>query len=76
MGGCDKKIMIEKRQITSCLPVELKKKLQQEAERKSITLRIPNKLYEELEKMSRQTGLTVTSLLLVAIWKNALELKC
>ena len=30
--------MIEKRQITSCLPVELKKKLQQEAEKRGYTV--------------------------------------
>lgn len=43
-----------------------------ETQKRRTTLRIPTKLYKELEAMSIQTGLTVTSLLIVAIWQNIL----
>lgn len=69
---------MEREQTTIRLPVELKEKLQQEASikeyTKPITLRIKKDLYEELKVISKQSGLTVTSVLIVAIWKNVLKL--
>lgn len=66
---------MEKAQTTIRLPAELKEKLQQEADRKSkpITLRLEIKLYNELKIISRQTGLTVSSLLIAAIWQKVLR---
>ena len=67
-------------QTTIRLPVELKKKIQRQADGnkrfKYITLRIPLELHQELEAMSNQTGMTVTSLLISAIWQNVLRPKC
>ena len=72
-------IGMERKQTTIRLPAELKEKLQQEAEherhKKQTTLRVPTELYIELALISAQTGLTVTSLLLVAIWQNILKLR-
>lgn len=69
---------MEREQTTIRLPVDLKEKLQQEAleknDTKLITLRIEKDLYEELKNISRQSGLTVTSVLIVAIWKSVLKL--
>lgn len=68
---------MEREQTTIRLPAELKEQLQKEAEEKSkqITLRIETALYDELKTISEQTGLTITSLLIVAIWQNVLGLK-
>lgn len=61
------------------LPAELKDKILQETDGRSsakrITLRIQMDLYKELKKMSGQTGLTVTSLLIAAIWQSVLKPK-
>lgn len=65
----------EREQTTIRLPAELKERLQQEADRKQITLRLDINLYKELKIISEQTGLTISSLLIVAIWQNVLRLK-
>ena len=65
----------EREQTTIRLPAELKERLQQEADRKGITLRLDINLYKELKIISEQTGLTISSLLIVAIWQNVLRLK-
>lgn len=68
---------MEREQTTIRLPAELKNRLQQEAEiephKKQVTLRMPMELYKALEIISSQTGLTITSLLLVAIWRHILS---
>lgn len=43
---------------------------------KQTTLRIQIDLYEELKAIAGQTGLSVTSLLIVAIWMSVLKPKC
>jgi len=65
----------EREKTTIRLPVELKERLQQEADRKQITLLLDMNLYKELKIISEQTGLTISSLLIVAIWQNVLKLK-
>lgn len=40
------------------------------------TIRLPSELYEELKTISNKMGLTVTALLIVAIWRSVLKLKC
>ena len=65
-----------KEQTTIRIPVELKKKLQQEADLKKArqtTLRLETKLYNELKIIARQSGLTVSSLLIIAIWQKVLK---
>lgn len=42
---------------------------------KQMTWRMSNELHDELKMIAQQTGLTVTSVLLVAIWKNVLGTK-
>lgn len=44
-------------------------------EREQLTIRLPEDLYNELIVISQQTGLTVTALLLLAIWRSVLQLK-
>ena len=44
-------------------------------EREQTTIRLPKELHNELVTISQQTGLTVTALLLVAIWRSVLKLK-
>lgn len=70
---------MDREQTTIRLPAELMEQLKQEAERKreskKMTIRVPQELYKELEIMSKQTGLTVTSLLIAAIWQSVLKLK-
>lgn len=71
---------MEREQTTIRLPVELKEQLQQEAEDKKdyshqTTLRIQTELHKELKIIASQTGLTVSSLLIVAIWWSVLKLK-
>lgn len=72
---CSENARPEREQTTIRLPAELKEKLQQEADRKQITLRLDINLYKELKIISEQTGLTISSLLIVAIWQNVLRLK-
>ena len=43
--------------------------------REQTTIRLTIELYSELALISKQTGLTVTALLLVAIWRSVLKLK-
>ena len=43
--------------------------------KKQITLRIQSDLYDELEKIAEQTGLTITTLLIVSIFQSVLKLK-
>lgn len=43
--------------------------------REQTTIRLPTELYNELLLMSKQTGLTVTALLIAAIWRHVLKLK-
>lgn len=64
-------------QTTISLPTELMYRQEEakEGESKQTTLRIQEKLHEEFKTRSIQTGLTVTSLLLVAIWWSDLGLK-
>lgn len=66
---------IEKEQSSIRLPAKLKKQLQQEADRKQITLRLDVNLYKQLEIISKQSGLTISSLLIAAIWQNVLKSK-
>ena len=44
-------------------------------EREQTTIRIQTDLFKELKAIAEQTGLSVTALLIVAIWKNVLKLK-
>lgn len=68
---------MEKEQTTIRLPADLKAEIQQQADlmgnARPVTLRIQTKLYEELKVIAKQSGLTVTSLLTVAIWRNVLK---
>ena len=67
---------MEREQTTIRLPAELKEKLQQEADLKKSrqsTLRLETKLYNELKTISKQSGLTINSLLIVAIWRKVLK---
>lgn len=70
---------MEREQTTIRLPEELMDQLKREAEEKEdlkkITIRIPQELYKELETISKQMGLTITCLLIVAIWRNVLKLR-
>ncbi len=69
---------VEREQTTIRLPVKPKVRVQREAERKGhkqMTLRIQEDLHEELKIISKQSGLTVTSLLILAIWRSVPELK-
>lgn len=43
---------------------------------KQMTLRIQKELYIELKKIAAQSGLTVTAVLIAAIWWSVLRLKC
>ena len=43
--------------------------------REQTTIRLPSELYIEIKKIAKQTGLTVTSLLIVAIWRHVLKPK-
>ena len=43
--------------------------------REQTTIRLPADLYRQLVKISEQTGLTVTALLIVAIWRRILKSK-
>ena len=43
-------------------------------DREQTTIRLPAELHNELSAISEQTGLTVTALLLVAIWRSVLKL--
>ena len=42
-------------------------------DRKQLTLRLPDELYGALEKISNETGLSVTSLLFISMWNNVLK---
>ena len=68
---------MEREQTTIRLPKDLKEAVQRKADEKQFfkqtTFRLPMELYEELEIISNQTGLTITSLLLAAIWWNVLK---
>ena len=44
-------------------------------ERVQTTIRLPAELYNELLLMAKETGLTITALLIAAIWWHALRLK-
>lgn len=39
---------------------------------KQTTLRLETKLFDELKAISKQTGLTISSLLIAAIWQKCL----
>lgn len=72
---------MDREQTTIRLPKELKEELQREADRKKqyskqTTQRIQTELYEELKAIAKQTGLTVSSLLIVAIWWSVLKPEC
>ncbi len=41
--------------------------------REQTTLRLPAELKEALDEMAKQTGLTVTSLLVAAMWQHVLK---
>lgn len=67
---------MEREQTTIRLPAGLKEKLQQEADlikTRQATLRLETKLYNELKIIAGQSGLTVSSLLIVAIWQKVLK---
>lgn len=68
---------MEKEQTTIRLPTDLKAEVRQQADKlgksKQTTMRIQTKLYKELKMISEQSGLTVTSLLIVAIWRRVLK---
>lgn len=70
---------MEREQTTIRLPKELKDEIQRKADEegqsRQVTLRLQKELIDELQIMSIQTGLTVTSLLIVAIWKSVLKPK-
>lgn len=70
---------MEREQITIRLPEDLKEEIQKRAERnkyqKQTTIRLQEELYKELKLISEQTGLTITSLLVVAIWWSVLKTK-
>jgi predicted DNA-binding protein len=61
-----------KEQTTIRLPSEMKEEIQREAEEKRITIRMEPRLYNELNTISVQTGLTISALLKIAIWKRVL----
>lgn len=44
-------------------------------ERTQTTIRLPDELHKELALIAEETGLTITALLIVAIWWNVLRLK-
>lgn len=44
-------------------------------ERKQTTIRLPVELHKELVAISKQSGLTVMALLILAIWWNVLRPK-
>ena len=44
-------------------------------EREQTTIRLPAELYCELKKVSEESGLSITSLLIVAIWMSVLKLR-
>ncbi len=43
-------------------------------EDKKITLRLPEKTYEALRNMSKNTGINITNLILVILWKKILNI--
>lgn len=43
--------------------------------KKQVTLRLETTLYKELQAMSKTTGLSITSLLIAAIWQSILKQK-
>ena len=43
--------------------------------REQTTIRLPEELYKELTTISQETGLTVSSLLIVSMWRHVLKLK-
>lgn len=45
-------------------------------EREQTTLRLSNELCGELERIAEQSGLTVTALLIIAIWQSVLRHRC
>lgn len=44
-------------------------------EREQTTIRLPAELHKELAIIAKQTGLTITALLIAAIWQSVLKLK-
>ena len=42
---------------------------------KKITLRLSDKLFEALQVISKETGFSITTLLLISIWNNVLKPK-
>lgn len=68
---------MECEQTISCLPSKAERQFRQksvkEQNNKQVTLRMHIGLYEELKKISEQTGTTITSLLIAAIWMNVLK---
>lgn len=72
---------MERMQTTIRLPVELMEQLKQEARKekqhsRQMTLRMRTDLHEELQTIANQTGLTVSSLLIAAIWRSVLKPEC
>lgn len=56
---------------------QTKTRLPEQADKsRQTTLRIGAELYAELKNIANQSGLTVTSLLLIAIWNNILKWPC
>lgn len=41
---------------------------------KQITLRVPEKVHEALKKISESTGVNLTNLILVILWKKILNI--
>lgn len=53
--------------------IKEKKVMKNNCTKKQMTLRLETTLYKELQAMSKTTGLTITSLLIAAIWQNILK---
>lgn len=70
---------MKREQTTIRLPHDLKDQIQREADRrgmpKQTTLRVQSTLYDNLKTIAEQMGLTVTSVLIVAIWWSVLKPK-
>ena len=53
--------------------MEKEKPLHEQGVQKATTLRLPDELHEALQGIATETGLNVTTVLLISIWSSVLK---